>query len=408
MSSIRTRAVRIAVVVSSLGGGGAERVVVDLCRYLRDSGRDVTLITLSGNDPDAYPVPEGIRRERVEIRRLAGSLLDTIRFSLSHLAAMRRKIVSLSPDVVVSFVDQTNVRSILALLGTGIPVIVSERVHPAHNPISHGWKVARRLTYPLADVVTVQTEDGAKWFRRCTRVRRLVIVGNAARSPQDLRAGAAASAFAISRPLILAIGRLTRQKGFDLLLDAFHRSGLMNDGWHLAILGEGAEREALMQQASALGIADVVTLPGYLSDVGPWLRQADLFVLSSRYEGFPNVLMEAMQLGQASISFDCPSGPSELIEDGRNGCLVAPGNVGGLGDAMRRVALDADFRRRLAAEAPKVSERFSPAAIYARWLRLIDMVAVGELRNQDIEYLLKLTDNVIDGAQPNRSSGTGQ
>lgn len=388
--------------VSSLGGGGAERVVVDLCRHLRDSGRDVTLMTLSGNDADAYAVSEGVRRERMEIRRSAFSQLDTIRFSLSHLVAMRRRFISLRPDVVVSFVDQTNVRSILALLGTGIPVIVSERVHPAHNPISEGWKIARHLVYPFADAVTVQTREGAKWFRRCTRVRRLAIIANAARSPEDLRAAVTASEAVVPRPLILGIGRLTRQKGFDLLLDAFHRSGLMHHGWHLAILGEGVERGALLQQVSSLGIADAVTLPGYLSDVGLWLRQADLFVLSSRYEGFPNVLMEAMQLGKASVSFDCPSGPSELVEGGVNGCLVQPGDVVSLAETMKRVALDPDLRGRLGTAAAKVSERFSPAAIYGRWIRLIDLAAAGELRNQETEYLPELAGNAAEGTQPNR------
>jgi glycosyltransferase involved in cell wall biosynthesis len=171
------------------------------------------------------------------------------------------------------------------------------------------------------------------------------------------------------------MGRLSRQKGFDLLLRAFHQSDLMRSGWRLAILGDGAEREALHRQADSLGIADAVTLPGYIAAIGPWLRQAAIFVLSSRYEGFPNVLMEAMQVGRPCISFDCPSGPRELITDDVNGCLVSPEDVAGLAASMRRMAFDADLRSGLGAEATKVNERFSPEAIYSRWLHLIDAVA---------------------------------
>ena len=357
-----------------------KRVAVDLCRYLHDSGRDVTLLTLSGDDPDVYPVPEGVRRERMETRRFASSLLDTIRFSLSRLAAMRRKIISFNPDVVVSFVDQTNARCVFCLLGSGIPVIVSERIHPGYNPITRAWRIARRLTYPIADAVSVQTRDGAEWFRRSTFVRRVVVISNAARYPQDLRIDIAGIAATGSCPLILAMGRLTRHTGFDLLLAAFHRSGLMENGWRLVILGEGAERDALVEQADALGIAGALTLPGHVHDIGRWLALADIFVLSSRYEGFPNALLEAMQMGQACVSFDCPSGPRDLVVDDRNGFLVPAEDVESLSEALRRLAADPGLRLRLGAEASKVSEHFSPAKVYGKWMCLIDAVATGNTK----------------------------
>jgi glycosyltransferase involved in cell wall biosynthesis len=374
LSSKETGAQRIAVVIYSLRGGGAERVVVDLCRYLRDSGREVMLLTLSGDDPDVYAVPEGIQRERMEVRRVAYSPLQTIWYFLSRIAAMRRKLRALEPDVVVSFMDLVNVWTVLCLLGTGIPVIVSERVHPAYNAISRAWKVARRLIYPIADAVTVQTEEGAEWFRRWTRVRRLVVVPNAVRYSQEPGVEVDKTTAVVSQPFILAIGRLEKQKGFDLLLDAFHRSGLMQKGWTLAILGNGPERSALEQQAAELRIAPALTMPGFV-DVAPWLKQTDLFVLSSRFEGFPNVLVEAMQMRRACISFACPSGPGDLVENNRNGLLIPAEDVDGLSEALKRLAVDPNLRDRLGAEASRVSERFSPALVYGRWLSLIDAVA---------------------------------
>jgi GalNAc-alpha-(1->4)-GalNAc-alpha-(1->3)-diNAcBac-PP-undecaprenol alpha-1,4-N-acetyl-D-galactosaminyltransferase len=378
LSPTTTRADRITLVVASLGGGGAERVAVDLSRYLRDSGREIALVTLNGDDPDAYLVPDGIRRERLDIRRAAASPLDSIRFTADHLAAMRRRIVSTRPDAVVSFLDQTNVRTVACLVGSGIPVIVSERTHPGHHPLSRVWQVARRLTYPLADAVVVQTADVAAWIRRQTRVKRLVVISNAARYDEDLRQCDRTDSNVIAiRPLVLAVGRMTREKGFDLLLEAFHRSRLAESGWHLAIAGEGVERAALLEQATSLGIANALTLPGRVNDVGRWLVMSDIFVLSSRYEGFPNALLEAMQTARACVSFDCPSGPSELVEDGRNGLLIKAEDVDGLSAALRRLASDPELRRRLGAEASRVAREFSPASVYGKWLALIDAVAAG-------------------------------
>jgi glycosyltransferase involved in cell wall biosynthesis len=234
--------------------------------------------------------------------------------------------------------------------------------------------VARHFIYPLANAVTVQTTDGAEWLKRHTWIKRPVVIPNAVRYLQDLGNRTDEAAESIPRPFVLAIGRLHEQKGFDLLLAAFHRSGLTQAGWRLVILGEGPARPDLEQQAAALGLADAVTFPGFV-EVGQWLRRADVFVLSSRYEGFPNALMEAMQMQRACISFDCPSGPRDLIENNRDGLLVPPLDVAALSEALQRLAADSALRSRLGAEASKVGERFSAASVYAKWLNLIDAVA---------------------------------
>jgi glycosyltransferase involved in cell wall biosynthesis len=368
---------RIVVVISSLAGGGAERVAIDLCRYLRDAGRSVTLLTLSGDDPDTYAVPEGVRRARLEIRKSAGSIFETIRFFFGQITAIRRSIVAEKPDVVVSFLDQTNVRVLVSSPGTGIPVIVAERTDPRHHFVRKAWRVARWLVYPMASLVLVQTSDVARWFRRTTPVRRLAIIPNAVRYQEDLRLTRVEDPTPRPFNVICAMGRLGPEKGFDLLLDAFGRSGLIMDGWRLEIMGEGGERDVLSRRAEALGILQALSLPGRIDGIGPRLAAADIFVLSSRYEGFPNALLEAMQMGKACVSFDCQSGPRDLIEDGRNGLLVPAEDVDGLSAALKRLASDAGLRRRLGAEAASVVEQFSPVRVYGRWLGLIDAVAAG-------------------------------
>src|SRR6185369_4966438 len=115
------------------------------------------LLTLSGDMPDAYRPPEGVRRERLEARLLPPSLFHRLWYLANRVISIRRSIKSYQPDVVVSLIDKVNILVLFSLLGTGIPVVISERVHPAHNPIARAWKLARRLIYPLARAVTVQT-----------------------------------------------------------------------------------------------------------------------------------------------------------------------------------------------------------------------------------------------------------
>ena len=180
-------------------------------------------------------MPDGVRRERLDVRRASPSLFHTVWHSLGRIVVVRRTIVALKPDVVISFIDRINILTLISLFGSGIPVVISERVHPGYNPIERVWLFARHLIYPLANAVTVQTMDGADWIKRHMWVKRLVVIPNAVRQLEDLGDSPDGVADSMARPFMLAIGRLNEQKGFDLLLDAFFRSGLARAGWRLVI-----------------------------------------------------------------------------------------------------------------------------------------------------------------------------
>ena len=361
---------RITLVISSLGRGGAERVAVDLCDFLAKSGRDVSVLTLSGDDPDAYDLPASVHRRRIEIRQKARSRFQSIKFTIGHLMEMRRSILALKPDVVLSFIEQTNVRTIGCLIGTGIPVFVSERTHPGHHSIPRSWAALRRVVYQLASAVIVQNEDIADWFRKFVPTRRLLTIPNAIRAPTFLGDHRGR----LNEPIILGIGRLAQEKGFDLLLRAFSKAELAVDGWCIVILGEGEQREALSKLSRNLEVAKSVDMPGHVPNVSDWILRSSIFALPSRYEGFPNALLEAMQLGTACVSFDCPSGPGDLIEDGSNGLLVAPNDVDALSQALRKLALNQPLRDRLGREAAKVATTFSMDRVYGLWIETLDSV----------------------------------
>lgn len=360
------------LLVSSLGGGGAERVIVELAAFLCDCGHRVTLATFTGEGEDAYELDPRVQRLRSDIMWDSTTVIGRIVNTVRRLAIVRRTVRSAKPDVVISFIDMTNIRALGALIGTGIPVIVSERTDPRHHKIGRAWERLRVLTYPLAARVVVQTDGVREWAQRAIARARVVVIPNAVRA-----FGATDAVRPASMPagkVVVAMGRLNHEKGFDRLLDAFAQAGLAARGWSLVILGEGPNRQALTAQAAQLGIASQCLLPGRTRDPEAWLRHTDMFVLSSRYEGFPNVLVEAMQCGAPSVAFACDSGPSAIVRDGVDGLLVPDGDVQALASTLARVADDAQLRARLSACAPSVVERFSREAVYRQWQTLCEDV----------------------------------
>jgi glycosyltransferase involved in cell wall biosynthesis len=170
---------------------------------------------------------------------------------------------------------------------------------------------------------------------------------------------------------VVAVGRLVHQKGFDLLLQAFARIAPTHPEWSLTIWGEGPERAALEALRAGLDLAGSVKLPGLTERPGQWVEAADMFVLSSRYESFGNVITEAMAAGLPVIAFDCPWGPGDILRDGEDGLLVPPEDVAALAAAMHRLIVDTDLRQRLGAAAAHNVRRFARDAIIAQWDALV-------------------------------------
>lgn len=367
---------RITLAIDSLGGGGAERVATDLARHLSAFGHSITLITFKGELADVYPLDPSIKRVRIEIRTYATNPACRLYFLARRVLRMRGAILAQEPDIVISFIDKTNVYVLGALVGSRVPVIVSERIHPAYQPLAPAWTAARWLLYQRATALVVQTAEIARWSVAHLTVRRVVTIPNAVRDAMPR--SATHRVLNSDGKLIVAAGRLVEQKGFDLLIDAFARSELWRQGWQLTIAGEGELREMLEQRIQDNGLTDAISMPGFVSDLEGLLRRADIFVLSSRYEGFPNALIEAMQLGIAAISFDCPSGPSDIIRSGENGVLVPREDVVGLTDALVKLAANAALRRSLGQSASHtVTRQLSPATIYGQWNELVRSLTVG-------------------------------
>jgi glycosyltransferase involved in cell wall biosynthesis len=262
--------------------------------------------------------------------------------------------------------DIPNIVSLLAAWGTHVPVVITEHTHPAFHYIGWEWQILRRLLYHRAAALVCMTNAVLSWMQERITVRGCVIPNPVQPAPVHAQ-GPDKSKKTENAHIVVAMGRLSREKGFDLLLEAFSRIASHHRDWKLQILGDGPLRSELEEQAAKLGLRDQIEFTGLVADPFPILLGAGLFVLSSRYEGFGNALCEAMACGLPVISFDCPSGPREIVRNEIDGLLVPAEDVTALATAMDHLMSNPDKRGRLAARAPEVTERFGLARVLSLW-----------------------------------------
>ncbi|HYI12561.1 MAG TPA: glycosyltransferase family 4 protein [Thermoanaerobaculia bacterium] len=390
---------RITLVISTLDGGGAERVAANMANYWAAKGWEVTILTTDfGGRSSCYSLHPRVTHLDLGSPRfnhlpidlqgpapIAG-LIDGCSESeravliprTTAILKLREVISSTAPEVVISYMDLTNIRVLAATRGLGLPVIVNEQCDPNENFIGAEWELLRRRLYPRASYVTVLTEESLDYFSSVAGIRGRVI-------PNALTPPVFSSSDEMPRQkngrLLLAMGRLDHQKGFDLLLRAFALVAEKHPDWTLEIVGEGPVRSYLESSVQRHGLAGRVRLPGFTRRPFDAMRRADLFVLSSLDEGFGNVLLEAMACGIAVVSFDCPSGPRHIIRHGVDGILVPPRDAQAMAAALDGLMGDEAERKRLAAKAPEVAERFGAEKIMSMWEALIfDCVMVDHSR----------------------------
>ena len=313
---------KIAIVQSGLLAGGAEKIVNLLAAYRAARGDDVSVLAFVGRREDSYfPYDERIRVFTHQARQVAGG--NPLLRVTGRTRWLMRELAALKPDLVISFLTKTNVIVLTAALTARYPVIISERNNPLMQKASPIWQSAVALLANRASSIVMQTESARRSLRSRLQFKSHVIpnpaVVNVPRLP-----------VAVTDQNVIAVGRLDRQKGFDLLIAAF---------------------------------------AGTSATPGAWVSAGGIFVLSSRHEGYPNVLVEAMTAGLAAIAFDCPWGPSDIVRDGEDGMLVPVENVASLASAIRRLLTDDPLRTKLAAV-----ERFDEHSVMAQWDDVIGVV----------------------------------
>lgn len=363
---------KLTLVSSSLNVGGAERVVSILANYWAAQGWQITILTFDdGSEPPFYALDRQIDLQSLGIRSPDGFKfsVSSVSYNLRRIQVLKQAIVDSQPDLVISFVNTTNIMTLLACRGLKVKTIVSEHVHPAFGQLNKATQLLQQWTYQQADLVTVQTHAALSFFP-IDRYKTFVIPNPVVLPTSE---PIQSQLYTDDRHL-LAIGKLIPQKGFDLAIKAFAQVAQRYPEWTLTILGEGEMRSELERLCLELDLEDRVFMPGIVKNIDAHLRKADIFILPSRFEGFPMTLCEAMACGVPVIASNCLSGPREIIHDGIDGMLVAPENINALVTGLNQLMSDPGKRQYFSHHAPKVLDRFGIEPVAAIWHRAIEQV----------------------------------
>lgn len=399
MSAATPPTAHLALFIKSLSGGGAQRALLNLAGAWAERGHRVDLLVARASGRFVEQIPPGVRlidlatpsyfallgglarHPRILWPLLAPLVVANPPLVLGAIPALTRYLEKEAPDGLLAALNYSSITAITArrLAGVSTRVVVSEQnmlsLRTAAENKRRMWVLPRliRRFYPMADTVIAASEGVADEIARISRIPRdnILTVYNPVISPEILERSREPADHAwlgegAIAPVVVAVGRLVEQKDMATLLNAFRRVRDRRVA-RLLILGDGPERERLEAQVARLGLANDVALPGFVDNPYAVMARAQLFVLSSAWEGFGNVLAEAMACGCPVVSTDCPSGPREILEDGHYGPLVAVGDAPALADAMIRVLDSPPTERDLRARA----QAFSVEAIAEKTLELL-------------------------------------
>jgi len=300
---------KIVFIISSLGSGGAERVLTLLANHFV-SKHEVFVITLSQNKP-FYFIDNRVNLIQLNLIYNSNSVFSGIENNVKRISLIRKAIYNINPDIIISFLTQTNIISLLANFGK-FPIIIAERSIYNSETNSKFWRLLRRFIYPFADILVLLTKEDAKNYYF---VDNKVVIPNFIKVSNN----SIKSLLKKKEDIVLAVGRLHPVKQFDKLIYLFSK---IDTNYKLYIVGEGSERERLETLIKKLNLQNKVFLPGRTKNIDSYYKKAKIFVLTSKYEAFPNVLLESMNYGCIPISFDCDYGPRNIIENNKSGFLV--------------------------------------------------------------------------------------
>jgi glycosyltransferase involved in cell wall biosynthesis len=348
--------------ISSLGGGGAERVMAILCNKLSERGHEIYL-AFDTNSVRVYELNNEVKQIHLSPKIVFKGI--TLLLYLKNIRCIAKRI---KPDIIISFICETNARVLFSTLGLHIPVIASE--HFAFDrKLSMKIRFIIYYVNRLASRVTVLTQYDYDFIG--DRLKNKVVMPNPL--PYTIHTGNNKR-----KKNILCAGSINRwrTKGFDNIIKIWGKISVSFPEWTLDICGNGTEEnfDYLRRLALDYGISNTINFLGFRNDLDKLMQESSIFCLSSKTEGFAMVLLEAMSQGCACISFDCKSGPREIITHNNSGIIVKNQDMGEMGKALTRLMSDEKLRERLSIAGREEAKRFDANITVDKWEDLFNAV----------------------------------
>ncbi len=351
----------IAFSMARMRGGGAERVVSELANYFDEKGHNVSIMTTQSADC-VYPLKENIR------------LIDLSHASkgiASRVKAIRKCLKENCFDVVISFLTNANIETILAAYALKVPVIISERNNPFVDPKGKIYRLLRKLTYCYADGYVFQTPDAQAFFNKKIQQKSTVIMNPINPELPEVCVGE-------REKRVVNVGRLFPQKNQKMFIDAFEAFSKTHPDYIAEIYGDGPLERELNDYIQSKGLENKVTLRGFCKNVIPEIAAASMFVMSSDYEGMSNALIEAVGMGVPCISTDHPIGGARMtIENGVSGFLVPVGDTVAMAEKMAQIADQNEIAERFSKQGVQLRNTLSVNVIAHKWLDYIEKIQAG-------------------------------
>ena len=356
---------KIGFVIGTLSSGGAERVISTLSNELIERF-DITIITFSKSTP-FYALDSRIKVVScIEKANKPKSMLDSLQLNYTLV----KRISSISKrekiDILIGFITSANVLTVIASKLNGIPSIISERNNPLVEDVPRLWEILRKYTYPKTDTLVLQTKGIKKLYEKKIRPHKITILPNPISAElSKLRANDAKK-----ENIILSVGRLDKNKCHDELITAFKT--IDPKGWKVKIIGDGNKKKVLTELIERYNLTDRIEIISKVKNIDKYYNEASIFVFTSKTEGFPNALMEAMHFGLPCISTDCNFGPSDLINSGENGFLIPVNDQEELTKKLSQLIDNKSLQKKFSDNAKKTTEDYMSKNVVSQWEALIN------------------------------------
>ena len=354
---------KICFVINKLTDGGAERVtsVVANCLFRRKKYEIVVVTFEKNEDEKEYYLEKGIQRVNMPLSNSNGIL-----GMVKNFINIRKRLLLLNCDCYIGIDIFANLLVTFLGMTSKFKIIISERNAPRQVELRTINKMLRKILYPFCDKIVFQTQgalEDSDFFLR----KKGIIIPNPIKENLPIREA--------KENVVCAAGRLVAQKNYKMLLDAFEQVAKKHPEYRLSIYGQGVMKEELSKLIIERSLEKNVILEGYFEDVHNEMKNNEIFVLSSDYEGLPNSLMEAMAMGFPVVSTDCPpGGPRSLIENGKNGYLVPVNDSEKMAEKINYLIENKSIREKMGKEAERVRKKYSAEIIATQWERVIEGV----------------------------------